>query len=1166
MNIASDHQARIQALDISQSFIVQAPAGSGKTELLSRRILKLLAHSEVPENILAITFTRKAASEMRARIISALEQAATLKHRFSESELAQHLTTLNEHERSGLTLALQALEHSQAMNWHLLENPNRLQLKTIDSFCGQLAFQLPVLSELGGSSQIYDNAEEIFSEASRNFMATLEENQSWSPALARVLRYFDKRSEQLENMFTDLLHKRLQWAPIVMQFRERLQQNSLQFMKEEVEFCLREMVTRHIHLLKEHTFYAHLKHTINALQPFLTEHIASDKALKQLARIDEPETVDEKFLANLKLVKALLLTQGNTIRKKVDVSIGFPADKKEPFASHKQRMQNLLAELENHSGLVELLANIDILPPLEIDENDIQISADICECLYVLLGYLQLGFQSHQALDFSEVQLKALHVLNPDTHGENTVSHALLSINTRIQHILVDEYQDTSLVQLRLLKYLTADWHYQQDGRSLFLVGDPMQSIYRFREAEVAIFLEAQQQGLEQIHLQNLVLTCNFRSGTQLVDWFNQHFKSAFPQHSDVQHGAVTYSPSEAFKNQLLSKVHCRIERIAVDDEESHDLQEANICKEILALKLDKPQETIAVLIQARTHVQTLIELFKQSGISYLAVEIDVLTEKPHINTLFNLSCALLNSFDDIAWFALLRSSLLGLDNASLLGFKNYLEQHALSAAQIFIHSDASLLKHYIDAADINSQQAEALTRFYQVMSNAYQHRHISGFSSCLEPAWLALGGPALIEHNQQEDCERYFSLIQKLEKNKQTLNSQLIKNNLSKLYARQVPEDDNPVQIMTIHKSKGLEFDHVFLPALHKTGASDTGNLLNWNIYHASNHQDYLLLAPQVPKYKKYTQPANSLSLYDFLSENNRQKARNEAIRLLYVACTRAKQQLFLYGAIKQKLEKQELVDQAPKTNSLLSLIYSQLNPETIEFLEQESSHTLYTQSHTPDYQLNRLAYTWKNLPELQYKAEQEKNEAQQHHPVHNHIHTIFEQDYASALGTLVHYGLQNLVEQKHARDIIQTLEHDPHYIKLAKNSGIFSETVLEKILSECKRILLKVAQPHHDDWIFDSQLEQSRCELNLMYLDHTGRLKQSFIDRTFIREGKRWIIDYKNSQPRDDQSLEAFFEQEKQKHAVQLQQYAELFKEMENLPQQLALYFPRLCRLLEN
>ena len=117
-------------------------------------------------------------------------------------------------------------------------------------------------------------------------------------------------------------------------------------------------------------------------------------------------------------------------------------------------------------------------------------------------------------------------------------------LDTRIDHLLVDEFQDTSHSQITLLQRLTAGWA-EGDGRTLFLVGDPMQSIYRFRKAEVSLFIRAFDGRLfDQLRLTRLTLEVNFRSARPVVDWVNRVFPTVMPADNDPVRGAVCYSPA----------------------------------------------------------------------------------------------------------------------------------------------------------------------------------------------------------------------------------------------------------------------------------------------------------------------------------------------------------------------------------------------------------------------------------------------------------------------------------------------------------------------------------------------------------------------------------------------------------------------------------------------
>src|SRR6185437_5854391 len=165
---APDQPQRESALDSARSILVQAPAGSGKTDLLARRFLRLLAEVDSPGQIVAITFTKAAAAEMRNRILAELEKAPTdteasngLELRMSKDNdvIATSAATASNDDGTGdefsmRALARNALAHSRALGWNLIELPAQLRISTIDSFCRELALQQPLLSGLGGGLEI----------------------------------------------------------------------------------------------------------------------------------------------------------------------------------------------------------------------------------------------------------------------------------------------------------------------------------------------------------------------------------------------------------------------------------------------------------------------------------------------------------------------------------------------------------------------------------------------------------------------------------------------------------------------------------------------------------------------------------------------------------------------------------------------------------------------------------------------------------------------------------------------------------------------------------------------------------------------------------------------------------------------------------------------------
>src|SRR5258708_1512583 len=199
--LRADAGAREAALDPSGSILLQAPAGSGKTAVLTQRFLRLLGTVDDPAEILAITFTRKAAAEMRSRIVRALRGEAEARGP-GAGELR--------------TLATAALRHGEARGWDLMRDAAALRIQTIDSFNYWLATQLPVSSRVGGTLSVTETPEELYRRAARRTLTAADSEPALCADAELLLERLDGQWSWVQRLLAQMLEQRGHWLSYVL--------------------------------------------------------------------------------------------------------------------------------------------------------------------------------------------------------------------------------------------------------------------------------------------------------------------------------------------------------------------------------------------------------------------------------------------------------------------------------------------------------------------------------------------------------------------------------------------------------------------------------------------------------------------------------------------------------------------------------------------------------------------------------------------------------------------------------------------------------------------------------------------------------------------------------------------------------------------------------------
>lgn len=1105
-----DLQARQQALDVAQSFIVQAPAGSGKTELLTQRVLALLAHVQRPEEVLAITFTRKAAGEMRERIVRSLERA-------------QGPTPESEHERRTYELAKAVLKRDETQAWHLLDNPSRLQVMTIDAFCSMIARRMPVLARFGMAPNVVEDAWPWYEQAARETLQEIESSEEIHIELQYLVEYLDNNLGQIEQLLASMLSRRDHWlkyiagTQVTEETRSHLEEN------------LRCSVEEHL----EDLAYVIDSGTLSEIHVLL-DYVSANLGV----------TVDEQNrVVYWRAIADMFLTQKGEWRRSVTKRQGFPSvDKKAPKEEQarqkyfKEKWQEVVSGLNGHENLRAFLEEAALLPDPRYSDKQWRVLQSLIQILPRAVAHLNLIFQSHRHVDFSEVSQAAFLALG-DIEDPSEIA---LSLDYRINHILVDEFQDTSLLQFQLLEKLTAGWQ-PDEGRTLFLVGDPMQSIYRFREAEVGLYLRAVREGIGSVKLQYQRLYQNFRSDKPVIEWVNRCFSQVFPAQDDLARGAVSYSPSMTVKTgEQLHSVD--VLPLWSSNPKEEAAQVINLVQQYLK---NDCESRIAVLVKARTHLPEIVKMLRKANIGFQATEIEPLDKTPFIQDLFSLLSALAHPADKLAWIALLRAPWCGLTLNDLFHIAEY-DGVALSAL-----SDDALLSRLSEEGQIR------VKRFYKVMNHVHQQRGRGSETLRLKTAWLGLGGDACLEReNQRKDVETFFELVADMEAHQGSIDVEAMRAKLAKLYAQPNVVQQHRVEVMTIHKSKGLEFDHVILPGLGRSGQSDNAQLMLWLEKTRRNGMPHLLLAP----IKESSEQNNEI--YSYLSRVNKEKDAYESQRLLYVAATRAKRSLNLVGYVPYKEDEHgEIKPGSPRGGSLLASAWNALSNDYIEYFDnaQRPAGT-YGDDASPfeiGQDLPRFSKQWlhpyqANIDDLPEGPLDTADNAADDQPL------LHETTLEQKLGVVIHRALEWL-----GNGLISTEDQcliegkRPLFVDELRQQGV-PETNIDAAVNKVVFALQQTLADKRGRWILDANHQCIQNELTLT-VSENGQWQSFIVDRTFVdRQNRRWIIDYKTSTSQAE-NLDAFLKQEQAQYAPQLQNYGTLFKKLE--PQRvimLGLYFP--------
>ncbi len=1066
-DLAADQEARRRAVDPARSVILQAPAGSGKTTVLIKRLLVLLAQADSPEEILAITFTRKAAAEMALRVAQILN---------SPSETAQ---------------AVRA--RSEARGWRLVENPGRLRIQTLDALNRALALQLPLAARGSGSLSVLPQPGNAYRTAARRTLLDAQSDLALRPDVQLLFERMENDFARCETLLAGMLEKRTHWLPYLV--GDAAQQLAAR-VQESLERVVRARLAWAQQLLSGTLVQEGL-----SLVAAAAEHLQPGPTTPA-----EPSSQRQwQTLANL------ALTRQGRWRKRLSVQEGFPpAD-----ALLKRRGTAWLAELAVQPGALELLNEIQLLPDPQLSGDETQVLGVLARLLGLAVAELEVVFNELGRVDYPAIAAAARAALG----SMDEPTDLALRLDSRIRHILVDEFQDTSLEQTRLLALLTAGWA-PGDGRTLFLVGDPMQSIYGFREAEVGMFLAARSAGIGSVLLEPLTLRRNFRSAPELVQWNNAVFARCFPQVDDPRTSSVAYAPSIAARAVAVAGgVH--LHRVAPGDFAG---EARAITRVVAQLRAAQPQASIAVLVSARTHAGPIVAALEAQQLAVAGVDLVPLAQLSIVRDLTALTQALDHLGDRTAWLAILRAPWCGLS----------LKQISRVAGA---PRGATVWERLCDPqlqAGLEPQAWARVQRLQQILAASFEESaqtYGSGRESLarrVESAWLRLGGPAACAQDADpEHARAYFDALRQWSQEPDWSGPQELPQRLKRLFARHAVTGGPVVQIMTIHHAKGLEFDHVILPGLGRQRRRHEQGLLQWlDLPRGTSGSDLLMVA--VPP----AAAAGPTALGRYVSRLQDQRERNEATRLLYVAATRAREQLHLFGQL----------DAAPRAGTLLERLWPALQADFPQHppVLPDTAAPQSPASLRRRVPLQRLCAGWQ-LPPLPAGARPQML------PI-----AAYEAPPVDTGADLVELAvceiLRSLARRRHWPGVAEGMLA-PWVTARLQRLGCAAEGLPAGVTAGVELLQVCLADARLE-WIFASLSTphaQAETPLALSGM-FGGRLTSARVDISFTDEaGTRWLIDIAPRPP----DLEAAF-------GLRLARHLHLAQSLDAMPARAAIYLP--------
>ena len=1067
IELASCQQRK--ASDPHRSVWVEASAGTGKTKVLSDRVLRLLLDGVAPGRILCLTYTKAAAVEMNTRIAGRLSRWAVIEEDVLEQELQKLLGVSEVEIHKNDALKAQARKLFAV----LLDTPGGMKIQTIHSFCQEILKRFPIEAKISPYFEVMDDrsAQEAIDDIKKKLLLKIE-NQP-EDKTAQALAFLTKNVSEFSfpKIMNSLTENRNKISKLLEQY-------------SSLDDLIAAIACR-LHVREDETVDEVLQNFVKGVdyellgKLILSLQQGSDTDQKKANLLAE---IKEKGLGfeNYEKYRGFFLTSDGELRKSVASQKGlklFP----EILEWIPQEGERIM-ECEHRKTVVHLFAATRAVLYLAND---------------LIQGYMNYK-RLHSKTDYEDLIVLTRNLLeNPQV-----ASWVLYKLDGGIDNILIDEAQDTSPDQWAIIKAVSDEFFNGEGGKdrqsTVFAVGDRKQSIYSFQGADPQEFEKMRHYFAQKISevadFDEVNLDVSFRSTAAILDVVNCIFADEKVKKGVALEGqSVFHTPSrigEGGKVELWPLVEAKegenpdvwlppVERKPVESTSSR-------LAEKIALKIKEMvkggerlvsqnrklhYKDFMILVQRRnSFVEELVRACKNVGVSVAGVDKIQLLEQIAVQDLVSLGKFLLLPSDDLSLAEVLKSPLFGLTDDDLFKL-------------CYLRGKAPLWSKLGDF----EAYAEVYKQLQDLLNRADFVRPFELYSYLLNK----LGGRkkfvARIGYEAEDGLDEFLNLCLDFER-EHLPSLQLFIDWIGKdevEIKRELEQSDaDAVRIMTVHGSKGLQAPIVILPDMVrvKNIRNEAGLLLDDLMYYPLSSSDY------DENCKKIKQREKELSLEEYR-------------RLLYVALTRAEERLCLCGYMQKNKPSDESWYMLCRNN--LEKIASKQDDGTLVYEVKQQVKPQEQKSSEPQ-KAESFSFDWveKNAPEegpLARPLAPSKLDEEEDVPLMSPIDGKGQGHYRR--GQLIHKLLQFLpsAEGKQEEATLRTFLH-----KNAPDLADYEENrITKEVLSLLKQENFQAIFSHN-----------SRAEVPLMGMVN-GRIISGQIDRLIVEKERVMIVDFKTNRP---------------------------------------------------